>query len=359
MKLLVLGGTVFLSRAVAEQAVRRGHDVTAACRGTSGTLPDGVRHLRLDRETESLADVLPAGATSSGRPPFDAVVDIARQPQRVRDAVRALPDAHWVFVSTINVYADESARGGTPETLALRDPILEDGGDDSAESYGAKKVGCEQIVTDGAASSVVIRPGLIIGPGDPSGRFTYWPSRLAGGGEVLAPGRPEERVQVVDVRDLAAWIVDAAERRLTGVYDGTGPAMSRGEFLERVARGVSSPDSPDSPGSTDSPAEPTSFTWVPQEFLAEQKVEPWSGPRSVPVWLPLPEYAGLCDHDVTASLAAGLTVRPLEESARDTLAWLRATPDGTVTGLTRDEESEVLLNWHQDEDERAQRSAGD
>jgi 2'-hydroxyisoflavone reductase len=338
MKLLVLGGTVFLSRAVAEEAVRRGHDVTAACRGTSGTLPDGVRHLPLDRETQSLADVLPSDpdgvAVTAGRPPFDAVVDIARQPQRVRDAVRALPDAHWVFVSTINVYADESVPGGTPETLALRDPILEDAEDDSAESYGAKKVGCEQIVRDGAASSLVIRPGLIIGPGDPSGRFTYWPNRLADGGEVLAPGRPEEPVQVIDVRDLAVWIVDAAERRLTGVYDGTGPQMPRAEFLDRVAAGVTEGEAP-------------TLTWVPQEFLAAQQVEPWSGPRSVPVWLPLPEYAGLCDHDVTASLAAGLTIRPLEESAGDTLAWVRATPEAAVTGLTRDEESEVLAAWHE------------
>jgi len=331
MKLLVLGGTVFLSRAVAEEAVRRGHDVTAACRGESGPLPDGVRHLKLDRETQSLADVLPP-SPDPGRPPYDAVVDIARQPQRVHDAVRTLPDAHWVFVSTINVYVDESVPGGTPETLALREPILEDGEDDSAESYGAKKVGCERLVRDGAASSVVIRPGLIIGPGDPSGRFTYWPSRLADGGEVLAPGGPDDRVQVIDVRDLAAWIVDAAERRLTGVYDGTGAAMSRAEFLEQVARGVSSQ---------------ATLTWVPQEFLTEQKVEPWSGPRSVPAWLPLPEYAGLCDHDVTSSLATGLTVRPLEESARDTLAWVRATPDAAVTGLTRNEEAEVLRAWHE------------
>ena len=242
MKLLVLGGTVFLSRAVAEEAVRRGHDVTVACRGTSGSLPDGVRHLPLDRETQSLADVLPsvpdAEAVAAARPPFDAVVDIARQPQRVRDAVRALPDAHWVFVSTINVYADESVPGGTPETLALREPILEDSAEDSAESYGAKKVGCEQIVTAGAASSVVIRPGLIIGPGDPSGRFTYWPNRLADGGEVLAPGSPDEQVQVIDVRDLALWIVDAAERRLTGVFDGCGPQLPRSEFLDQVAAGV-------------------------------------------------------------------------------------------------------------------------
>jgi len=187
---------------------------------------------------------------------------------------------------------------------------------------------------------VVIRPGLIIGPGDPSGRFTYWPNRLADGGEVLAPGSPDERVQVIDVRDLASWIVDAAERRLTGVFDGCGPQLPRSEFLDQVAAGVAE-------------GEPPTLTWVPQEFLAEQAVEPWSGPRSVPVWLPLPEYAGLCDHDVSASLAAGLTVRPLEESARDTLAWLRATPDAAVTGLTRDEESEVLAAWHE------LRSAGD
>jgi 2'-hydroxyisoflavone reductase len=327
MKLLVLGGTRFLSREVAIQAVARGWEVTCACRGESGTVPPGATHLRWDRAEEG-PDALREGD-------WHAVVDVARLPSHVRRAVAAVPDAHWVFVSTINVYADNSS----PATEPLVAPVTDDVDlPVDPDAYGAMKVACEDLVRSGTTSALVVRPGLIAGPGDETGRFGYWPARLARGGEVLAPGSPDDVVQVIDVRDLAAWIVDAAERRLTGVYDGTGPAMPRGEFLARVAAGVG--------------GEPA-FTWVPQEFLAEHKVEPWSGPRSLPVWLPLPEYAGLCDHDVTASLAAGLTVRPLEESARDTLAWLRETPDVAVTGLTRDEETEVLGAW------AALRSAGD
>jgi len=231
MKLLVLGGTIFLSRAVAEEAVRRGHDVVCACRGTSGTVPDGARHVVLDRDADDPAVVLDGD--------FDAVVDVARHPSRVRSAVAALPDAHWVFVSTINVYPDNGTPGGHPGNLTLHDPIATD--EDPASGpdvYGAMKVACEQIVTGGAGSSMVIRPGLIVGPGDLSGRYTYWPARLADGGEVLAPGAPEDPAQIIDVRDLA-------------------------------------------------------------------------------------------------------------DTARDTLAWFRATPDAEATGLTRDEEAELLAQWRE------------
>lgn len=326
MKLLVLGGTVFLSRAVAEEAVRRGHDVVCACRGTSGSVPDGARLVVLDRDADDPAGVLDGD--------FDSVVDVARHPSRVRSAVAALPDAHWVFVSTINVYPDNGTPGGHPGNLALHDPITTD--EDPAtgpEVYGAMKVACEQIVTDGAGSSMVIRPGLIVGPGDPSGRYTYWPARLAdatAGREVLAPGAPDDPVQVIDVRDLAVWIVDSAEQRRTGIFDGSGPATTRGELLAESIRGVGAE---------------VDLTWVPQEFLVEQKVEPWSGPRSLPLWLPLPEYAGMLAHDAGPSFAAGLTTRPIADTARDTLAWLRDTPEAEITGLTRDEEAELLADW--------------
>ena len=320
MKLLVLGGTVFLSRAVAEEGLLRGHEVTCACRGESGTVPTGAIHLAWDRDQP-----VPA-ALADGT--FDAVVDVARHPSRVRSAVAAFPDAHWVFVSTINVYADDSVPGGTPDTLPLREAVLTDEDPASApEMYGAMKVGCEQIVAQGAASSAIVRPGLIVGPGDLSGRFSYWPARLADGGDVLAPGAPDEVVQVIDVRDLAGWIVGLAEARTTGVYDGTGRETSRADFLEQVAAGAGS--------------RPT-YHWADQEFLATQSVEPWAGPRSLPVWLPLPEYAGLLAHDVSASYRAGLRTRPLTETARDTLAWLRENPEAPVTGLTREEEAEVL-----------------
>ena len=169
MRLLVLGGTVFLSRAVAAEAVRRGHEVTCAARGTSGSVPEGTRLVEVDR-TQPLPDL---GA-------FDAVVDVARHPSWVRNALAAHAGAHWVFVSTVNVYADDATPGGTPATLPLVEAIEEDVDlKENPEAYGPMKVTCERIVLDGAASAMVIRPGLIVGPEDPTGRFSYWPRRLA------------------------------------------------------------------------------------------------------------------------------------------------------------------------------------
>ena len=319
MRILVLGGTVFLSRAVAVEAVARGHEVVCACRGTSGPVPDGAEHVPLDRGT---------GGWPAALAGFDAAVDVSRTPSHVRSAVAALPDAHWVFVSTCSVYADHRALGGTPETTPLLDAITEDvDWTSSPEAYGGMKVACERIVQDGAATSAVLRPGLIAGPGDPSGRFTYWPVRLAEPGPVLAPPA-DDVVQTIDVRDLAAWVVHAAETRLQGVYDGVGAATLRADFLTEVARGVADtvPD----------------FAWSDEEFLAAQDVTPWHGPRSLPVWVPGADDRGFMAHDVAPSLAAGLRLRPLADTARDTLAWVRSDPDAVVTGLTLDEEREVL-----------------
>jgi nucleoside-diphosphate-sugar epimerase len=334
MKLLVLGGSTFLSRAVAQEALDRGHDVTCACRGETGAVPAGATHLVVDRS---------AGLPDDVTDDYDAVVDVARHPSWVRAALARTPSAHWVFVSTINVYADDATPGGTPETLPLREPIHDDVDlAEDPEAYGPMKVACEQAAVEGAASATVIRPGLIVGPGDRSGRFAYWPARLADTAEhpeVLVPGSADDTVQVIDVRDLAAWIVTCAEDRRTGTFDGTGHPMTRAAFTDAVAAaarelGLHDPTT-------------TTFTAVDQEFLVAQEVEPWMGPRSIPVWLPLPEYAGLMAHDVTASYAAGLTTRPLADTARDTLEWLRATPDATVTGWTREEEEKVLAAWHE------------
>ncbi|WP_435746518.1 NAD-dependent epimerase/dehydratase family protein [Nocardioides sp. SYSU DS0663] len=325
MRLLVLGGSVFLSRAVAELAVERGHDVTCACRGASGSVPEGARHVPVDR-AEALPEAIGTGSS------YDAVVDVARQPSWVRRAVERLGESHWVFVSTVNVYADESTPGGTPGSLPLREPRWEDA-DVSVdpEAYGPMKVACESLVRAGARSSTVVRPGLIAGPGDPSGRFTYWVSRFADAAarpRVLAPGDPEDVVQALDVRDLAAWVVDLAEDRAPGVHDAVGPATPIRDLLAAVARGCG--------------GDGAALTWVPQEALAGQGVEPWSGPRSVPLWLPRPQYDGLLAHDAGPPAAAGLGTRPVEETASDTLAWLHATPSAAVTGLTRAEEAEVL-----------------
>jgi 2'-hydroxyisoflavone reductase len=324
MRILVLGGTVFLSRAVAEAAVARGHDVTCAARGVSGTVPGGATLVPWDR-----ADAVPAELAAT---PFDAVVDVSRIPSHVRRAVAAFPDAHWTFVSTINVYADTATPGGTPATLPLLDPIETD--EDPAtgpETYGAMKVACENTVRTGVAAALVIRPGLIVGPGDPSGRFTYWPARFAeaarDGLPVLVPEPVDAPVQLVDVRDLAEWMVAAAEAGTTGDFDAVCPPLPRSELLAQVADGAG--------------AEPELVPVTP-EVLAEHDVVPWSGPRSIPFWAADLVDSGFMAHDVTSSLEAGLTIRPFAETTRDTLAWLSATPDAKVTGLTREEEQEVL-----------------
>jgi 2'-hydroxyisoflavone reductase len=318
MRLLVLGGTMFLSREVAAEALRRGHDVTCACRGVSGDVPEGATLVTWDRAKEP-PDALGAG--------FDAVVDVSRRPSHVRRALAAVPDAHWVFVSTVNVYADEATPGG-PGTLPLREPITEDVDlAEDPEAYGPMKVACEQLVRDGAASAAVVRPGLIVGPGDPSGRFSYWPQRLADGGEVLAPGDPADLVQVIDVRDLAGWIVTLAEQRTEGDFDGVGLPMPIGDVLRACA-----PDA--------------DLTWLDQAFLTDHGVDPWMGPDAIPLWLPRPDYDGMMHHDVEPSLAAGLTLRPVGETSRDTLAWLREHPDAASTGISRERERELLETWH-------------
>ena len=325
MRLLVLGGTVFLSRAVAAEAVRRGHEVTCAARGTSGSVPEGARLLEVDR-TQPLPDL---GA-------FDAVVDVARHPSWVRNALAAHAGrALGLRLDGQRVRRRRDARRDAGDAATVE--AIEEDVDlkENPEAYGPMKVTCERIVLDGAASAMVIRPGLIVGPEDPTGRFSYWPRRLAASGdqgasEVLAPGDPADVMQVVDVRDLAAWAVTACEQRTTGVYDGVGPAMPISDLLAQCAEGVTSD---------------VTWTWVDQEFLQEQEVEPWMGPGAIPLWLPRPEYDGLPAHDVQPSLDAGLTVRPLADTTRDTLAWLEATPDAAVSGISLDRERELLDAW--------------
>ena len=314
MKLLVLGGTRFLSRETAVQAVARGWDVTCACRGESGPVPDGATHLPWDRNDDVPAEVADGA--------WDAVVDVTRLPSHARRAVEATADAHWVFVSTISVYPDNSS----PGTDTLADPITEDV--DLAvdpEAYGGMKVACEQAVQERAASSVLVRPGLIVGPGDPTGRFAYWPQRLARGGEVLAPGTPDDAVQVIDVRDLATWLLDLAESRTTGAFDAVGTPVPFVDLLGGVAAGVGSPD--------------PELTWVDSDFLQAHDVEPWAGDGSLPLWLPRPEYDGMLAHDPAPAVAAGLRLRPVADTAPACL-------DSPVTALTAEREAEVLAAWH-------------
>lgn len=322
MRVLILGGTQFLGRAIAAHARAAGHDVTCAARGIAGPLTSGVRFIRIDRD---LTDGLKPLAEEA----FDAVVDVSRHPGQVRRAIAALKrrTTHWTFVSTVSVYADNRTPGQRADTAPLRAPTAPDVEFGSEDVYGAAKVACEQAVGDDA---FICRAGLIVGPEDPTGRFTYWPARLARGGEVLAPGTPEDFVQFIDVRDLAHWIVSAAEAGMTGIYDGIGPSLTRGALLTECAAALGSS---------------CTFTWVDRAFLEEQDVRRWTGPRSLPLWLPLPDFAGFATRDTAPARATGLIPRSLAETARDTLGWLRAS-NGPVTGLNVDEEKDVLAAWH-------------
>jgi nucleoside-diphosphate-sugar epimerase len=322
MRLLILGGTQFLGRAIAAHACAIGHDVTCAVRGVTGAVADGARFIRVDRdETDGLAPL--AGER------FDAVVDVSRHPGQVRRAVAALKPraAHWTFVSTVSVYADNRTPGQRADTAPLRPPTAPEIERSTEDIYGAAKVACEQATGEHA---FICRAGLIAGPEDPTGRFTYWPVRLDRGGEVLVPGTPDDPVQLIDVRDLAQWIVLAAQSGLTGCFDAIGPAFTRGELLAQCAAAAGSS---------------CTFTWADRAFLERHDIRRWSGPRSLPLWVPLPDFAGFATRDTAPARAAGLTVRPLAQTARDTLAWARSA-GGKVTGLTADEESEALKAWH-------------
>lgn len=334
MELLVLGGTVFLSRAVAADAVARGHRVTCAARGASGAVPDGAELLVVHRDN-------PEGLEPLAGRAFDAVVDVESQSvTRVRRALSVLGAraGHWTFVSTCSVYADNQTPGQRAGSAPLLDPAPPEGADETdRELYGPLKVACENAV--GAAvgeRAFVCRPGLIVGPGDRSDRFGYWPARVARGGSFLAPGSPDAWVQYVDVRDCAAWIVTAAEQGLVATLDAVCPPVRWGEWLSGLAHALGSD------------AEPV---WVSQDFLTAQRVAPWMGPESLPLWLPLPAYAGFMTRDPGRSLAAGLQIRPLPDTATAALAWERelgwslAEDRDRRTGLTAEREAELLAVW--------------
>lgn len=311
MRLLVLGGTVFLSRAIAEQALARGHEVVCAARGTSGPPPAGVRFVTVDRDDAQ-------GLRELAASEYDAVVDVeSMSVSRVRRALAALGDrtGHWTYVSTASVYADTRTPGQRAATAPLVPPAPE-AADGDVEQYGNLKVACEEAVRASVGDrSFLCRPGLIVGPGDRSDRFGYWPARLAGTGPVLAPGDPEALVQYLDVRDCAAWIVAAAEQGLVATLDAVCPSLSWSDLLHGIGAAIGS--NPE-------------LVWVPQSVLEEHEVTPWAGPDSLPLWVPWPEYAGFGARDVTDSLGAGLRIRPLAETAVASLEYERGL------GLDRD-----------------------
>ncbi|NHK26650.1 NAD-dependent epimerase/dehydratase family protein [Parvularcula flava] len=332
MHILVLGGTKYLSRKIAEIAIGRGHDVTIAARGESGRPPAGAAFIKLDRtQPEDYAALSGQG--------WDSVIDIARIPRQVVQALDALSDnaRHWVFVSSISIYAEHETVGQTVETGSVLEPSAPDSDAAGWDVYGNNKVACENLVRERMGEQCfIVRPGLVIGNDDPNDRFGYWPRRIARGGEIIAPGTPSDSVQFIDVRDLAEWIIDAVEAKLAGTYDAVCPPMSREDFLNRLQYAVGAEDS--------------RFTWVPVPFLTEHGVSVWSGEESLGLCAPA-NWPGLMAHDVTSALAAGMTIRPIEETARDWLARDRlVAPEETslLASLSEGKEKAVLAAWHEE-----------
>jgi 2'-hydroxyisoflavone reductase len=333
-KILILGGTGFIGPHVVDAALARGHTVTLFNRGkTHPTLFPDIEKLRGDRDgkLDALKDRT-----------WDAVVDTSGfVPRIVRQSVELLAPrvGHYVFVSTMSVYANEDVVDADEmaEVQTLDDPATED----VSKAYGALKASCEVVCEAGMPGRVAnLRTGWMVGPLDPTGRFTYWPSRLADGGDVLAPGDGSTPVQLIDARDIAAFILTTIENMTVGTFNVFGPSnhpkvqLTIKQLIEACNQAA---------GNTATP------TWVDAEFLAAHDVTPWS---ELPGWLPAsPDTAGFGRRSNRRAVEAGLKLRSVVESARDTLAWI-ASPDlelwvagtdpfGSVAMMTRTEENKT------------------
>jgi 2'-hydroxyisoflavone reductase len=338
LRILILGGTGFTGPFQVKYAISRGHKVTVFNRGKThpGELPKEAEQLIGDRNGK--LDAL------KGRT-WDVCIDIPTSlPVWVRDAAEILKGNvdRYVFISTISVYSDTS-KPGTDETAAVAKYTGADAMKETQQTlranlalYGPLKALSEAETEKWfPGKALIIRPGLIVGPGDESDRFTYWPVRVARGGEVLAPGNSSDPVQFIDARDLAEWTVRMAEQGTTGIFNATGPKakLSIGEMLNGIK------------SATKSDAQ---FTWVDADFLATQKIQPWS---DMPVWVPSKgDEVGFAMISIKKALDKGLTFRSLGDTTLATLEWFRKQPAERQaklrSGISAEREAEVLKAWH-------------
>ncbi len=330
LRILILGGTGFIGPYQVQYALDRKHTVTLFNRGkTNSTLFPKVARLVGDRNLPDGHDALKKGT-------WDVVIDNpTANPTWVRGAGEALKGrvGHYMFISTISVFSDNSKP--VDENGPLNTPSDIDA-PFNAQAYGSNKVRCENEAKNQFGENVtVVRPGLIVGPGDLSDRFSYWPVRIDKGGEILAPGTPNDPVQYVDAQDLSQWIVRLAESRTMGIFNATGPKTPT--TIAEMLYGIKAVTTSNA-----------SFTWVPAEFLAQKQVRAWS---DMPVWVPPSgRTAGFARVNCNKAYNAGLTFRPLADTAKDTLTWYHGRPaaeqEKARAGLAPDKEKTVLAEWH-------------
>jgi nucleoside-diphosphate-sugar epimerase len=322
LKILILGGTNFLGPHLVEEIKTRGHEVTIFHRGTHPSPFPEIETLHGDRDGDLRALV--------GRR-WDAIIDTSGHLPRVVEASSKLLKGktdHYTFISTVGVYANFDHSGiDETEPVAKLEKTTEE---ITEKTYGALKADCEQIVQSYFLSkTLIVRPGLIVGPNDPTDRFTYWPVRIQQGGTVLVPGSPSRSVQVIDVRDLAAWIVEKVEKRLTGVYNATGQPIAFEKFLSECQKVCKSD---------------VKFEWVSEEFLTTKQVKDW-------VELPLILFnernmPGFLSVKIEKALKSGLKLRPLSETIAATLRWNAGrTGHMMQAGLDPAKEKELLDLW--------------
>lgn len=343
LDILIIGGTGFTGPEQVNYALARGHRITLFNRNK--TRPDMFKG-----KVEQLIGDLNTDTSALQGKKFDVVIDNpTTAPAWVRNVARYMKGntGHYIFISTISVYPDNSMPNAdetaptTPMPDGL-DPYTLDR-QNFGRYYGALKSRSEQEVqADYPGIFTIIRPGLIVGPLDPSDRFTYWPVRVARGGEVLAPGKPNDVTQFIDARDLAEWTVRMAEKGPKeggGIYNATGPRtpLPMGDFLN-ACKQVSGSNA--------------RFTWVPWSFLQKQKVRAW---RDMPIVVPPDgQTAGFSRRNIDRAIAKGLTFRPLDVTIHDTLEWNSKRPQveqdrlaaGAIAGMSAQREAEVLAAWH-------------
>ena len=353
MRILILGGTAYLSAAVARQAIVRGHQVSCLARGTACRPPAGANWIRADR------DGGPEAYRQVSGQDWDAVIDVAMQPIQVRQALDALADrtGHWTFVSSVSVYSDDATpdqdESGPLHSALSGDRLTE------LSDFGPAKVACEQAVQlainsanrSGATDRMHIsRPGLIGGPGDRSDRFGYWPARFARRpgtpdqppDDVLVPDIGDVLTQVIDVDDLAGWLLDAASSATTGILNAVGDPAPFDEVVQLCRRAA------EHHGTT---------VPIPTEFLVDHGAHYWAGPDSLPLWLPAQDVGFGCRSN-RAARAAGMRLRPLAETVRRSLQdeRRRGLDRERKSGLAARTEERLLNEWRSTRPE--QRPAG-